>query len=90
MTFNKANWSAGNVAANAPAVHSYKSTDTAATVNTAGYFNDVSDEVRVGDFILAYLDTGGTPQGYIFAVASNSGGVVDVPDGLALGTTDSD
>lgn len=74
----------------APQLFSYKSADTAATVNTAGYFNDVSSMVEVGDFILAYLDTGGTPQGYLLTINANASGVVDVADGLALGVTDTD
>lgn len=90
MPFDQSNFAFGNVGANAPAIHTYKSTDTAATLNTAGYFNAIAAFLRVGDFILAYLDTGGTPQGYTFCVNSNAAGVVDVTDGLAVGTTDSD
>lgn len=90
MTFSKINWAAGNIGCSAPALHTYKSTDTLATVNTVGYFNEIASEVRVGDFIFAYLDTGGTPQGYVINVNANSGTVVDVADGLAVGTTDTD
>jgi hypothetical protein len=90
LAFDLANFAYGNVGANAPALHMYKSTDTVATVNTAGYFNSIAARVRVGDFVLAYLDTGGTPQGYLLAINANSGTVVDVTDGLAVGTTDTD
>lgn len=90
MPFDKVNWANGHNAANAPAIHTYKTTDTQATVNTAGYFNSVASEVRVGDLIYAYTDTGGTPAGILFAVNANSGTVVDVTDGLAIGTTDTD
>lgn len=90
MAFDKTNWRNAGNAANAPSVHTYKTTDTAATINTSGYFNSVAAEVRVGDLIYAYADTGGTPQGYFFAINSNASGVVDVTDGLAIGTMDSD
>jgi hypothetical protein len=73
-----------------PTLWTYKTADTAATINTAGYFNAAAADLTVGDFILVYADTGGTPQGYIFSVNANSGTVVDVTDGLAIGTTDSD
>lgn len=90
MPFDKANWANGHNAANAPCIHTYKTPDTQATVNTAGYFNAVAAEVRVGDLIYAYVDTGGTPAGILFAINANSGTVVDVTDGLAIGTTDTD
>lgn len=90
MAFSLANFAFGNNAANAPCIHTYKTTDTAATINTSGYFNDIANQVRVGDLIYAFADTGGTPQGYMFTINSNSSGVVDVTDGTALGTTDSD
>jgi hypothetical protein len=90
VAFNKANWASGNISANAPALHTYVTADTSATLNTAGYFNSIVGQLRVGDFIFAYCDTGGTPQGYVFCVNSNSGTAVDVTDGLAIGTTDTD
>lgn len=90
MAFDLSNFSCGNTAGNAPALHTYKSADTAATANTSGYFNAIAAYAHVGDFILGWMDTGGTPQGYIFNINSISGGVVDVTDGLAIGTTDSD
>lgn len=74
----------------APTLWSYKTADTQATVNTAGYFNGAVKDLTVGDFILAFVDTGGTPQGVLFAVASNDGTDVDVVDGLAVPTTDTD
>lgn len=90
MAFDKTNWRSGLTGSNAPAIHTYKSADTAATVNTAGYFNDVYNEVALGDIIYAFLDTGGTPQGYWLAINGRASSVVDVTDGLAVGTTDTD
>ena len=58
----------------------YTTMDTAADVNGAGYFNPASDMVRVGDMIMANVDTGGTPASGIFLVKANAGGTVDVAD----------
>lgn len=40
---------------------SYKSVDNLATVVGAGYFNDLRDQVYVGDVIIVSVDTGNTP-----------------------------
>lgn len=66
----------------------YSSADAIATVNTAGYFNDVSDEVSVRDVIIV-TDTN-TPTTNLVNVLSNSSGVVDVSDGTAIVETDGD
>lgn len=73
-----------------PTLWAYTSADTVADVNTAGYFDDAAADLSVGDVIMAYLDTGGTPQVYLLWVNANDGTTVDVADGLALGTTDTD
>ena len=39
----------------------YTTPDTAAAVDTAGYFNSASEMLRVGDMILANVETEGTP-----------------------------
>lgn len=75
---------------NFPTLWGYKSADTVATVNTAGYFNAAAADLKVGDVIMATLDTGGTPQVYFLHVDANDGTTVDVRDGLAVGTTDTD
>ena len=36
---------------NAPSMYTYTSADAIATVNTSGYFNDLSDTLAVGDII---------------------------------------
>ena len=58
----------------------YTTTDSAADVDSAGYFNGASDMIRVGDMIMANVDTGGTPASGIFLVTANAGGTVDVAD----------
>jgi len=68
----------------------YTTVDTAAVVDTAGYFDTAADMVRVGDMILANVDTDGTPGGGIFLVSANAGGSVDVDDLTVFGGTDTD
>ena len=55
----------------------YTTTDAAASVDTAGYFNEAADMLRVGDMILANTDTDGTLSSGILHVSSNTGTVVD-------------
>ena len=91
MAFDRAGWQPiGGQAkkGSAPAIWSYTSTDAIATVNTAAYFNDVSDEVSVRDVILV-VDSN-TPTANWVIVLSNASGVVDVSDGTAIVETDSD
>lgn len=68
----------------------YTTVDLAADVDTAGYFNDASDMVRVADMVMANADTDGTPSSGIFLVNANSSGVVDVADMTSFGSTDTD
>jgi hypothetical protein len=74
--------------ANGVRIHTYSSADAIATVNTAGYFNDLSDVLNVRDVILV-VDTA-TPTTSFVSVLSNASGVVDVSDGLAVTETDTD
>lgn len=66
----------------------YTTTDAIATVNTAAYFNDVSDLVNVGDVI--HVFDSNTPTHTLVTVLSNASGVVDVSDGTALSVADAD
>ena len=66
----------------------YQTTDAIATVNTAGYFNDMSDDLSVGDVI--FVHDSNTPTLSIVMVASNASSVVDVTDGTTVAMTDSD
>lgn len=74
----------------APAHWSYITNDDQATVNTAGYFNEASSILGVYDSIRAAVDIDGTPAVVDFVVLSNSGGVVDVSNGVTIALTDSD
>lgn len=72
----------------APQMWTYTSADAIATVNTSGYFNSVSDEVKVGDLI--YVHDSNTPTANLVIVLSNASGVVDVSDGTAITVADAD
>ena len=74
----------------APSLWGHTSTDTAATINTAGYFNDASDRLIVGDVIFSRSSTGGTAVMTQVLVLSNASGVVDVSDGSIISATDTD
>ena len=75
-------------AGNAPSMYLYKTSDTQATVNTSGYFNDLSSVLSVGDILFVYDTT--TPSLVLTYVNSNSSGVVDVTDGTTVSATDTD
>ena len=75
---------------NAPAIYTYTTADAIADVNTSGYFNSASSLLKVGDIIFCFTSTGGTAVMSAVWVNSNSGGVVDVTDGLTVTATDSD
>ena len=68
----------------------YGTDDTAAVVDTNGYFNAASDMLRVGEMIIANADIDGTPSNGMFAVNANAAGVVDVADLTAFGGSDTD
>lgn len=68
----------------------YTTSDSAATVDSSGYFNAAADMMRRGDVVLANTGSGGSTAGGIFLVASNSGGVVDVADLTQMGGTNTD
>lgn len=68
----------------------YTTVDTAAAVDSAGYFNDAAHMLRTGDILVANVDTDGTPGAGLFLVSANTGGIVDVDDLTAVGGTDTD
>ncbi len=93
MAFARAGWNpigGQSKKGTAPQLFTYTTTDTVATLNSAAYFNDVSDDVSVGDIIISVTSTGGTLASSIHTVASNASGVVDVTDGTTIAQTDSD
>jgi hypothetical protein len=92
MAFDKTGFGDGGPAkkGNAPIIYTYQTADTIATVNTEGYFNDLSDTLAVGDLIYVVSSTGGTRVSTLTQVLSNTSGVVDVADGTTLAATDGD
>ena len=93
MAFDATNFgiNSSNMNSTLPRTWGYTTTDTAATVDTAGYFNDVADFVKVGDIIKANVDTDGTPAYGTFYVSANDGTTVDVNDISTIsGGTDTD
>ena len=68
----------------------YTTADAIGDVNTAGYFNNAAAMLNVYDVIIAVTSTGGTAKVSHCYVASNSGTVVDIIDGVAITSTDSD
>ncbi|NIY76961.1 hypothetical protein HED22_15005 [Thalassospira sp. HF15] len=68
----------------------YITPDVAADVDTADYFADARDMLRVGDFIIANTNRDATLSGGLFVVASSGAGGVDVRDMTAVGTSNTD
>ena len=66
----------------------YSTTDTIATVNTAGYFNSAANMLSIRDVIIV-ADTN-TPTTNLCSVLSNTGTVFDISDGTAIAETDGD
>lgn len=93
MAFDATNFGlkSGQLNSTLPRDWAYTTTDLAAEVDTAGYFDGVADFVSVGDRIFANIDTDGTPAYGYFVVSANDGTTVDVNDLVAVtGGTDTD
>jgi len=63
----------------------YATADAADTVDGAGYFNAAADMLRVGDIIIANVETAATPKAGLFLVSQAASGVVDVNDMTQIG-----
>lgn len=57
-------------------MYGYATNDTKAGIETAGYFNNASSYLQVGDIIVVSGDIDGTPFHASYIVSSNTGGVV--------------
>jgi hypothetical protein len=68
----------------------YTTVDVATVVDTAGYFDTAAEMLRVGDIVIANVDTDGTPAAGLFLIKSNASGVVDAADMTAVGASDTD
>lgn len=92
MAFSATGWAtvAASKRGQAPSIFAYKTTDSIATVNTAGYFDALTNTLEVGDLIYCVTSTGSTAVCTLTQVLSNASGVVDVADGTTLSATDTD
>ncbi|MEK0081729.1 hypothetical protein [Benzoatithermus flavus] len=68
----------------------YRTGDSAADVDNAGYFNEASRMLRVGDFILLNAGQGTLPTHGVLVVAANANGVVDVTNLTTFGAINTD
>ena len=94
MAFARSGWGPLGGQAKAgttPQLFVYTSTDAHTAIDASGYFNDLSDTLRVGDMIIVHGATGGTRTVTMHVVVSNSSSVVDISDGTVIGAvSDSD
>jgi hypothetical protein len=81
---------AASKAGNSPAIYAYKTADSIADVNTAGYFNALANVLSIGDLIYCVTSTGSTIVATLAYVRANANGVVDVTDGTTLANTNTD
>ena len=86
MAFERSNFGllGAGLNSNHPRLWSYFTTDTAATCDTAGYFNAAKDLLKVGDIIKVNADTGGTPAYVELYVNANDGTTVDTSDAVSI------
>lgn len=77
MAFTASNLSVLAYANNFTLWH-YTSTDTALTIEGAGYFNSAVDMLRVNDLMIINIDTDGTPATKFYIVTANTGSSVTV------------
>lgn len=75
--FNKANWSRlaiggsiGTGSKSTKSLYGYWSNETLATIEASGYFDDLIDDVAVGDRVMAIVDLDGTPTMRDYYVSS--------------------
>jgi hypothetical protein len=79
-------------AGNAPQVWSYTTTDTAATVDSSGYFNTVNSLLKVGDIIWRVTTSSGAVSTYgtHIVMTISAAGVVDTSDATVGTVTNTD
>jgi hypothetical protein len=68
----------------------YRTGDSAADVDNAGYFNGASRMVRVGDFIMLSSGVDSVPTYGVVVVAANANGSVDVTNLTSFGAFNTD
>ena len=68
----------------------YRTSDLAAEVDNAGYFNPASRMLRAGDFVMVNAGLGATPVHGLMVVVGNSDGAVDLSNLTAFGAANAD
>ena len=68
----------------------YRTTDLAADIDNAGYFNAAADALHVGDFVFVNAGLGTTPTHGVMVVVASADGVVDLANLTAFATVNSD
>lgn len=68
----------------------YRTTDLAAEIDNAGYFNGASKMLRVGDFMFVNSGIGDMPTHGVVVVLANENGVVDVSNVTQFGAINAD
>ena len=89
MAYDSSNLSALTYA-NGFTLWHYKTADTAAVVDTSGYFNNAAGMLRVGDFIFGNFGLDSTPSHGVMVVLSSAAGLVDVGDAVGFGGANTD
>lgn len=89
MAYQPANLSALSYA-NGFTLWHYRTGDSGADVDTAGYFDAAVRMLRVGDFVFLNAGVGTAPTSGVMIVASNNGTSVDVTNFFPLGALNSD
>jgi hypothetical protein len=80
MAFSLNNFARSSSHANSdcPVIWVYRTNDTEADIEGAGYFNAVADDLNVGDMIHIHADADGTPSYEITWVTDITAGVVTI------------
>jgi len=68
----------------------YRTSDLAAEIDNAGYFNGASKMLRVGDFMFVNSGVDQMPTHGLVVVLSNESGVVDVSNMTQFGAINAD
>ena len=82
---------AGALGHGAPQTHTYATEDTHATVDTAGYFNEVRNLLHIGDYVdVTVFAAGALSTAGRHVVINKSATAVDVTNVTVWTVTDSD
>lgn len=78
MAFTNSSFSGPSTSSGAPRIFTYRTNDTEAVIEGAGYFNSKVNELAVGDMIFIHADADGTQSFELTYVTANDGSVVTI------------